>query len=86
MASSLDDYELIIPVKVGEEDQLFESVTAQKIAEKLKEAGFEIKKSQVILEEPIKESGEFSAIVRFEHNLEATIRVIVAREENEEKI
>ena len=35
-ASSIDDQEVIIPVKVGEEDQLFESITSQKVSEKLK--------------------------------------------------
>ena len=34
-ASSIDGQEIIIAVKVGEEDQLFESITSQKIFEKL---------------------------------------------------
>ena len=84
-ASALDDQEVLIPVKVGEEDQLFESVTAQKIADKLKEAGFNIKKSQIDLTQPIKELGEFPVKIKFEHNLEVQIRIIVAREEGEKK-
>ncbi len=84
-ASAIDDQELIIPVKVGDEDQLFESVTSQKIAEKLKEAGFEIKKTQIVLAEPIKELGDFSVKIKFEHNLESEIRVIVTKEEEGEK-
>ena len=83
-ASSLDDREVIIPVKVGDDGQLFESVNSQKIAEKLKEVGFEVKKSQVILAEPIKELGEFPVKIKFEHNLEAEIRVIVTKEETNE--
>jgi large subunit ribosomal protein L9 len=65
---------------VGDEGQLFESVTAQKISERLKEMGFDIKKSQLELESPIKEVGEFPVKVKFEHNLEAEIRVIIAEE------
>lgn len=80
IASGLDGQEVIIPVKIGEEGQLFESITVQKISEKLKEAGFEVKKSQIILEEPIKELGEFPVKVRFEHNLETEIRIIVTEE------
>jgi len=83
-ASSLDDREVIIPVKVGDDGQLFESVNSQKIAEKLKEVGFEVKKSQIILAEPIKELGEFPVKIKFEHNLEAEIRVIVTKEETNE--
>ena len=81
IASAVDDQEIIIPVKVGEQDQLFESLTSQKISEKLKELGFDIKKSQIDLVEPIKELGEFPVKIKFEHNLEAEIKVIVTKEE-----
>ena len=83
VASSIDDQEVIIPVKIGEEGQLFESVSAQKIADKLKEAGFDIKKTQIELAEPIKDPGEYPVKIRFEHNLEAEIRVIIQKEEKE---
>lgn len=77
MASSIDGLEVIIPVKIGDEQQLFEKINAQKISEKLKELGFEIKKEQVDLIEPIGELGEFPMKVKFEHNLESEIIVIV---------
>ena len=79
-ASTIDGEELIIPVKIGDEGQLFESITSQKIYEKLKESGFNIKKNQIDLLEPIKELGEFSVKIKFEHNLEAEIKVIVVEE------
>ncbi|MEK7658288.1 MAG: 50S ribosomal protein L9 [Patescibacteria group bacterium] len=80
MASKLDDLEVIVALKVGEEGQFFESVNSQKISEKLKELGFEIKKSQVLLENPIKELGEFPVKISLDHNLEIEIRVIVVEE------
>ena len=80
LADALDGQELIILVKVGEEKQLFENITSQKIFEKLKENGFGVKKTQIILEEPIKELGEFPVRIRFSHNLEAEIKVIIAEE------
>ena len=80
VASTLDGLELNIPVKVGEEGQLFESINAQKLAEKLKEMGFEVKKSKIILEEPIKTLGEFPVKISLEHNLEVEVRVIVVEE------
>ena len=83
ITSTVDGQEIIIPVKLGEEDQLFESITAQKISEKLKELGFEIKKTQINLEKPIKELGEFPVKINFEHNLEAEIKVIVSEEKKE---
>lgn len=81
LASSIDGQEIMIKVKVGEKDQLFESITPQKISEKLKELGFEIKKNKILLEEPIKELGEFPVKIRLEHNLESEIRVILIQEE-----
>ena len=80
IASSIDEFEVIIPVKVGEEQQLFEKINTQKISDKLKELGFEIKKEQIDLAEPIGELGEFPIKVRFEHNLESEIRVIITEE------
>lgn len=81
LASKLDDLEVSIVVKVGDEGQLFESINAVKISEKLKEMGFEVKKSQINLEEAIKEVGEFSVKISLDHNLEAEIKVIVNKEE-----
>ena len=73
---------------MGDQDQLFESINSQKLSEKLKEQGFEVKKSQIELLEPIKELGEYPVKIKFEHNLEAEIKVIVnkAEEEGEKEI
>jgi large subunit ribosomal protein L9 len=79
-ASAIDGQEVVIPVKVGEDGQLFESITVQKIYERLKELGFEIKKNQILLESPIKELGEFPVKIKFPHNLEAEIKIIVVEE------
>lgn len=78
--SAIDGMEVVILVKVGDEGQLFESINSQKISERLKELGFDIKKTQITLENPIKEIGEFPVKLHFEHNLEAEIKVIVTEE------
>lgn len=79
-ASRMGGLEVIIPVKVGDEGQLFESVGAQRVLEQLKSMGFDIKKAQIELEDPIKDIGEFPVKIKFEHNLEAEIRVIITEE------
>ena len=83
LASGLDGLEVNIAVKVGDEGQLFESINSQKIVDKLKEAGFEIKKSQVKLENAIKATGEFPISITLDHNLEAEIKVVVTAEKSE---
>jgi len=77
LASAIDGQEVVVPVVVGEKDQLFASINAQKISEKLKELGFDVRKNQIDLDQPIKEIGEFPVKIKFEHNLEAEIKVIV---------
>lgn len=80
LASKLDGLEITIAVKIGEEGQLFESVNSQKIIEKMKEMGFEVKKSQIGLEKPIKELGEFPIKINLNHNLEVEIKLIITEE------
>jgi len=79
---TIDGQEFNIKVKAGENNQLFESITSQKISEVLKKRGFDVKKDQIILEEPIKELGEFPVKINFKHNLEAEIKIIVSTEES----
>jgi large subunit ribosomal protein L9 len=77
LASKLDGAEVTISVKVGDKDQLFESIDTAKIAKELKEMGFEVKKSQIMLAKPIKEVGEFPIKIMLDHNLESEIKVVV---------
>ncbi len=80
LASKIDGLEVVLQVKMGEKEQLFESVNKAKIQSKLKEMGFGVKKSQIILKDPIKEIGEFLVKVNFDHNLESEIKIIVEPE------
>ena len=80
VASKIDGIEVSIVVKVGPEGQLFESINNVKISEKLKEMGFDVKKSQIKLEEPIKDLGEFPVKISLPHNLETEINLIITAE------
>jgi large subunit ribosomal protein L9 len=81
VVSAIDGREIEIPVKVGEGDQLYESINEQKIIDVLKKENISIKKSQVKIKEPIKQLGEFPVKISFKHNLEGEIKVIVVPEE-----
>jgi len=82
LASKIDGLEVAISVKVGEEGQMFESVNSQKIGDVLKIMGYEVKKFQIQLKNPIKELGEFPVKINLDHNLEVEIKVIVNAEQN----
>jgi len=77
IVSKLDGTEVEMKVKTGEEGQLFESVNKQKISEYLKEMGFNVSKDQIDLKSTIKKTGDFPVKLRFEHNLEAEIKIII---------
>jgi large subunit ribosomal protein L9 len=81
IVSKIDGQEIEINVKTGKEGQLFESVNKQKISEHLKEMGYNVEKEDVVLEAPIKEAGEFPVKLRFGHNLEAEVRIIIKNSE-----
>jgi large subunit ribosomal protein L9 len=73
----IDGQKIEIIVKTGNEGQLFESINKQKISEHLKEMGYDVDKDDVVLESPIKEAGEFPIKIKFAHNLEAEVRIII---------
>lgn len=80
-ASHIDGLEVEMKMKVGDQNQLFEKITPAKVVSQIKTMGYNIKKDQVILEKDIEETGEFDAKVRFDHNLEVQIKIIVLSDE-----
>lgn len=75
-AAALDGRELFLKEK-AKEGKLFGSVSAELIVEKLEEEGIELKKENIELENPIKETGEFPIKIKLKHGLEAEIKVII---------
>ena len=80
IAQAFANIKLKIKAKVGEEDRLFGSITALDIAKKLKEAGFDIDKRRIHLDEQIKTLGEHKISVKLEEGLTAQVKVIVEKE------
>jgi len=80
-AKKIEQVPCTIPVKVGEEDKIFGSVTAQEIAEFLQKEGFEIDKSNVELEAPIKQLGVYTVTVVLYKDVAAQLKVWVVKEE-----
>ncbi|MFA5080446.1 MAG: 50S ribosomal protein L9 [Candidatus Paceibacterota bacterium] len=78
MAEKMKGMEVRMSVKIGEEGQLFESITRQKIAERLNEMGFYIDKNHVELEDHIKQKGEFNVKIKLDHGFETEVKVVVS--------
>lgn len=82
IVSKIDGQEAEIPMKLKKNGELYGSVTPYKISQVLKKKGFDIKKTQVNLKESIKKTGEYPAMINFDHGLEAEIKVIVTEEKS----
>jgi large subunit ribosomal protein L9 len=69
---------LTIPQQAGADGRLFGSVTAQDIANAIKEArGLKIDRRSVHLPEPIKNVGTYMVVVEVVENVPATIKTMV---------
>jgi large subunit ribosomal protein L9 len=79
-AAELEKVSITIPVKVGEEDKIFGSVTTQDIADALKEKGYDIDKRRIEIEEPIKSLGIYNVKVKLFQDVAATVKTWVVRE------
>ncbi len=72
---------LALTHKAGEEGKLFGSVTAMEIEAKLAEAGVQIDRRKIQLDEPIKAIGDFEVPVKLDAGVVATIKISVAAED-----
>ncbi len=80
MSTELEKVSVTIPVQVGEEDKIFGTVTAQMIADSLKEKGYDIDKRKIEIEEPIKALGIYGIDIKLHPSVSAKIKVWVVRE------
>ncbi len=80
VAAEMEKVSVTIHVQVGEEDKIFGTVTAQMIADALKEKNFDIDKRKIEIEEPIKTLGIYSVNVKLHPSVSAKIKVWVVRE------
>ncbi len=80
LAATLDKISVTIKMKVGEEEKLFGSVTAQMIADALIEKEIKLDKRQIELEEPIKALGIYDIPIKLAAGVIGKIKVWIVRE------
>lgn len=78
--SEIDGMEFEVAEKADENGKLYGSINEVKVNQILKERGYEIKKSQIKIPQPIKETGEHPIMITFDHGLEAEIKLIIIDE------
>jgi large subunit ribosomal protein L9 len=85
--NALNEHTVVVHARVGEEGQLFGSVTAVAIAAAVSEQiGTEIDRKRIDISAPIKKAGEHQAFVSIYRDLKATITVKVVDEKTVEPL
>ena len=80
LADRLAAVEVVVEVRVGEGDKLYGSVTSGIIADKLAEAGVEIDRKKIVLDEPIRALGQYAVQVKLLPELRGVVNVTVMRQ------
>ncbi|MCG7600681.1 50S ribosomal protein L9 [Halomonas sp. McH1-25] len=80
-AEQLNDIELSLVAKAGDEGKLFGSIGPRDLADALAQAGIDVAKSEVRMPEgPIRATGEYDIQLRLHAEVDATIRIVVVAE------
>ncbi len=85
IAESLKGFSATLIRQAAETGQLYGSVTIRDIAAAIKNAGFEVERRQVFLENSIKDLGVYEVKLNLHPEVSQTILVNVARTEDEAK-
>jgi large subunit ribosomal protein L9 len=72
---------LTLARKVKDEDKIYGSVSVSDISQALEEAGVEIERKLIKLDEPIRSLGEFQVPVKVHADVTAELTVQVVKEE-----
>ncbi|NLG18794.1 MAG: 50S ribosomal protein L9 [Fibrobacter sp.] len=81
LSKKIEQIPCTIPVKVGEEEKIYGSVSAQEISDFLKKEGFDVQKRDVDLAEPIKQLGVYNIKINLYKDVSARLKVWVVKEE-----
>ncbi|OPL15903.1 MAG: hypothetical protein AVO38_09450 [delta proteobacterium ML8_D] len=83
LAVKLGSLEINIPVRVGEMDRLYGSVTNLDIANVIESHGYSIDRKKIQLDEPIKTLGEFEVPVKLSPDVKAVVKINVVPQESQ---
>ncbi|MEA2120000.1 50S ribosomal protein L9 [Halovibrio sp. HP20-50] len=80
-AEQLNDIELSLVSKAGDEGKLFGSIGPRDLADAISSAGIDIAKSEVRMPNgPIRQTGEYDIAIHLHAEVDAAVRVVVVAE------
>lgn len=83
LADKLMNIELALPVRVGEENRIFGTITNADIAAALAKKGLEIDRRKITVNEEIRVLGVYSAAIKLHPEVEAQVKLRVENEADE---
>jgi large subunit ribosomal protein L9 len=82
-AERLESVSITIPMRVGEDERLFGSVTSPMIAEELARQGHDVDRRTIQLGEPIKHLGMYDVPIKLHSNVTASLKVFVVNKDGD---
>lgn len=79
LVAKIEGLTIAITHQAGEEGKLFGAVTNMELAEHLKAQGVEIDRKKIVLAEPIKHVGEYTASVKVHPEVAAALKVVITK-------
>ena len=80
LASRLQQMELSLAAKADEDGKLYGSVTSHDVHAALTAKGIELERKRVVLDHPIKTTGEYEVSVKLHLDVQGTVKVTVVPE------
>ena len=80
LAQKLQEETLEFKLKINPKGKPFGSITRTKIFKELQKRGYPLKKSQILLQKPIKEFKEHLVEIKLDFHLKSQIKVVVKKE------
>ena len=76
-ANRLKGQTVKITASTGEQGKMYGSITNKEIAEELAKMGFPVDKKQVVLKDPIRQTGNYTVTVKMYAEISTTVNVLV---------
>jgi large subunit ribosomal protein L9 len=80
-ADTLSNVSITITAAVGKNEKLFGAIHEADIVRALDEQDFQIEKKNILLKEPIKQTGAYKVAVKIYEDIEAELKVWVVKED-----
>lgn len=81
LAEKLNRVTIVLKRKVADGDRLYGSVSTVDIAAALEEMGLELPRRSIQTEQPLKQLGRFPIAIRIGSDVEATVTLVIEKEE-----